>query len=188
MPTQKPVQLKIRIHPEKKAALVALAEKQRTDLSKLIMADIDKRLAAEVEDLPAPPDLTSDADQEELGPLTGRIGFRALPGDEQFVKHYAAARKMKPGLVMKLILRSWISKNAPMPKDELAALAVTSNQLAAIGRNLNQLVKLAHTGDWPDSNALVDLLKDTRLLTQQTSAEIDAVVKANLLSWENDHA
>jgi hypothetical protein len=95
---------------------------------------------------------------------------------------------MKPGTVMKLILRAWISHNAPMPKQELAALAVTSNQLAAISRSLNQLVKLSATGDTQQPNELTALLQETLLLTRQASQAIDAIVKINLSSWESDHA
>jgi len=60
--------------------------------------------------------------------------------------------------------------------------------LAAIGRNLNQFAKLAHSGRWPDSHDLIDLLEETAQLTNRASEEIDAVVRANLLSWENEDA
>jgi hypothetical protein len=89
---------------------------------------------------------------------------------------------------MKLVLRAWLSHNAPMPKHELAALALTSNQIAAIGRSLNQLVKLSATGDTPPPEELAALLQETLLLTRQASQEIDAIVKTNLSSWESDHA
>ncbi len=167
---------------------MALADKQRTDLTKLILPQIDLLLETEASDLPPPPVVVPDDDFDDAESTDARISFWPLPGDKTHVSHYAAARMMKIGTVMKLILRGWITKNAPMPREELAALGVTSNQLAAIGRNLNQLAKLAHAGHWPDSNALIELLNQTRQLTNQTSAEIDAVVKANLMSWENDHA
>jgi hypothetical protein len=188
MANPKTVALNIRIHPAKKAALIALAEKQRTDVTKLVLPQIDRLLETDVNDLPPPPVIAPD-DELDIGEsIDTRISFWPLPGDKSHISQYAAARMMKLGTVMKLILRGWITKNVPMPREELAALAVTSNQLAAIGRNLNQLVKLAHAGHWPDSNELVDMLGETRHLTNQASAEIDAVVKSNLMSWENDHA
>ena len=75
-----------------------------------------------------------------------------------------------------------------MPKHELAALALTSNQLAAIGRSLNQLVKLSSMGDTPSPDELAALLQETLMLTRQASQEIDIIVKTNLSSWESDHA
>jgi hypothetical protein len=89
---------------------------------------------------------------------------------------------------MKLVLRAWLSHNAPMPKNELALLGVTSNQIAATGRSLNQLVKLAHAGNYPLPDELAALLQETLILTRQASQEIDNIVKTNLSSWESDHA
>ena len=59
----------------------------------------------------------------------------------------------------------------------LLALAVTSNQRAALGRSLNQLVKLSATGDTPLPDELAALLQETLLLTRQASQAIDALVK-----------
>lgn len=95
---------------------------------------------------------------------------------------------MKPATVLKLILRAWITRNAPLPKHELAALGITSNQLGALGRNLNQLAKHAHAGNYPLPDELLALLERTLRLTQLARQEVGAVVKANIASWENDHA
>ena len=188
MTARKTVALNLRIHPDKKAALIALAEKQRLDVTKLVLPQIDRLLEEGMKDLPAPLEIGIEGQGDELKPLTGQLSFWPLPGDEQHVKHYANARKMRPGTVMKLVLRAWLSHNAPMPKNELALLGVTSNQIAATGRSLNQLVKLAHAGDYPLPDELAALLQETLLLTRQASQEIDDIVKTNLSSWESDHA
>ena len=188
MATKKTVALNLRIHPDKKAALVALAAKQRLDVTKLILPQIDRLLEEGMKDLPAPLVIGIEGQGDDLKPLTGQLSFWPLPGDEHHVKQYAAARKMKPGTVMKLIVRAWITHNAPMPKQELAALAVTSNQLAAISRSLNQLVKLSAMGGTPPPDELAALLQETVKLTRQASRAIDTIVKTNLSSWENDHA
>jgi hypothetical protein len=188
MPKERAVALNLRIHPAKKEALLALAQKRRTDVTKLILPELDRLLEATAGAFPAPPDAALYDDLEADETTDARITFWPLPGDKHHVSHYAARRMMKLGTVMKLILRGWITKNAPMPRDELAVLAVTSNQLAALGRHLNQLVKLAHAGPWPDSNELVDRLTETMQLTAQASADIDAVVKSNLMSWESEDA
>ena len=188
MTTRKTVALNLRIHPDKKAALIALAEKQRLDVTKLVLPQIDRLLEEGMKDLPSPLESGIEGQGDELKPLTGQLSFWPLPGDEQHVKHYANARKMRPGTVMKLVLRAWLSHNAPLPKNELALLGITSNQIAAIGRSLNQLVKLAHAGDYPLPDELAALLQETLILTRQASQEIDAIVKTNLSSWESDHA
>jgi hypothetical protein len=188
MSARKTVALNLRIHPDKKAALVALAEKQRLDLTKLVLPLIDRLLEEGMKDLPAPLESGIEGQDDDLKTLTGQLSFWPLPGDEQHVKQYAKARKMRPGTVMKLVLRAWLSHHAPLPKNELALLGITSNQIAAIGRSLNQLVKLAHAGDTPLPDELAALLQQTLILTRQASQEIDNLVKTNLRSWESDHA
>lgn len=179
MTTNKTVALNLRIHPDKKTALATMAIKQRLSLSGLVLPQIERLLEEGIKDLPAPLEI----DTEGHFPLTGQISFRPLPGDEQHVKRYAATRKLKPGAVIKLLLRTWITKNAPMPKNELALLSTTSNQINAIGRNLNQLVKLAHSRDIYQPEALAELLQETLLFTRQASQEIDDIIKTNLDSW-----
>ncbi len=183
----KTVALNVRIPPDNKAALSALAAKQRLDLSKLVLNQLDRLLEEGVQELPAPIELDPEGQSEAIT-LTGQLSFWPLPGDEQVVKHYAAARDLKPSTVLKLILRSWVSQDPPLPRNELAQLAITSNQLAALGRNLNQLVKLAHTGDVPLPGELVVLLDEILQLIRQSSLDIDALVKINLHSWESEDA
>jgi hypothetical protein len=187
MASKKTAPLNLRIHPDKKAALVAMAEKQRVDVTKLVLPQIDRLLEEGMKDLPEPLEIEPEGQGDEFT-LTGKISFWPLPGDEKFVKHYAAVRELTTSTVMRLILRAWITKNAPMPKNELALLGITSNQLAAIGRNLNQLIKLSSAGDCPLPDELTALLQETLILTRQASQEIDAIVKTNLSSWESDHA
>lgn len=184
MKTNKSDTIRLRIHPDKKAALDAVAKEQQLDISKLLMAQIEKLIAQE------PLNLNTEGEEqgEDVNPLTMRLSFRPLPGDEQRLNRYAAARSTKPSVVMKLVLRAWLSHNAPLPKNELALLGITSNQIAAIGRSLNQLVKLAHAGDYPLPDELAALLQETLMLTRQASQEIDDIVKTNLSSWESDHA
>jgi mobilization protein MobC len=180
--------IRFRIQADLKAALFALAEKRRLDVSKLIIGEITRLIREDEEGAPTPPSSPINAPSETQHALTGQLCFRPLPGDELYVKQYAEGRQLAPGILLKLVLRGWINKHAPMPRDELLALGVTSNQLAAIGRNLNQFAKLAHSGRWPDSQELRVLIEDTAQLTQQVSEEIDAVVRANLNSWENEDA
>ena len=184
MKTNKSDTIRLRIHPDKKAALDAVAKKQQLDLSKLVMAKIEKLIAQE------PLNLTTEGEGqgEAANPSSVRISFRPLPGDELHLNHYAAARNIKSSEAMKLILRGWITKNPPLPKEELVKLGITSNQIAVIGRSLNQLVKLAHAGDYPLPDELAALLQETLILTRQASQEIDNIVKTNLSSWESDHA
>jgi antitoxin component of RelBE/YafQ-DinJ toxin-antitoxin module len=176
--------IKLRIHPAKKEALFAVAQKKQLDVSKLLMGEIDRLIDSAEQTLPRE---ETEGQGDEMA-ITGKISFRPLSGDEKYLKHYAAARNMTPSTVMRLLLRSWITKNPPLPKQELSLLAVTSNQLAAIVRNLNQLAKLAHTGVPPQPDKLTALIDQARDEMHQASKTIDDIVRTNQTSWESDHA
>lgn len=176
--------IKLRIHPVKKEALFAVAKKKQLDVSKLLMGEIDRLIDSAEQTLPKE---EADGQGDEMA-ITGKISFRPLSGDEKYLKHYAAARNMTPSTAMRLLLRSWITKNPPLPKNELSLLAVTSNQLAAIGRNLNQLVKLAHTGVSPQQDTVIGLIDQAREEMRRASETIDGIVRTNQTSWESDHA
>lgn len=177
--------IKLRIHPAKKAALVAVAQKKQLDISKLLMTEIDKLIEQE-EQAPLEHDM-EDQVAESRQPAR-QLYFYPFPGDEQRLNQYAAERQMKTTNLIRLIIRSWLTREPLMPKHELAALGITSNQLGALGRNLNQLVKQAHVGNYPLPGELLALLERALHLSQLARKEVGEIVKANIASWENDYA
>lgn len=185
MKTTKDDYIKLRIHPAKKAALAIIAQKKHLDVSKLLMAEIDKLIEQE-ELMP----IETDTEGKGAGPKqpTKQLYFYPFPGDEQRLNHYSAVRQMKTTNLIRLIVRAWLTRDPLMPKHELAALGVTSNQLGALGRNLNQLVKHAHAGNYPLPGELLALLERALHLSQLARKEVGEIVKANIASWENDYA
>jgi hypothetical protein len=177
--------LSLRIDPDKKAALGAIAERQRMDVSKLILPLIDKLL--EEEGGNEKPPLSNEPQEAEDIALTGQINLSPLPGDELFLKRYAAKRQMKPATVVKLLLRAWATGGALVPKEELGKLELLSNRIAAIGRLINQLVRLAHTGQIEHTQELADLIKAVQPLIAEARAETKNFIAANLKSWEIDY-
>ena len=71
MATKKTTSLNLRIHPDKKAALVALAAKQRLDVTKLILPQIDRLLEEGMKDLPVPIESQAAGQGDEPKALTG---------------------------------------------------------------------------------------------------------------------
>lgn len=67
-----------------------------------------------------------------------------------------------------------------MPKDELMALKQSVAELSAIGRNLNQLTRLAHQGvGGPTRSDLLAILNVCKALLDHTKD----LMKANARSW-----
>jgi hypothetical protein len=119
----------------------------------------------------------------ETDPATERVTLRLRPGDRRRVDNRAAARNMKPASYLVALIRAHVRHDAPLPTAELNALKVAVGQLAAIGRNLNQLVHASHTG----ASAVGDLARTLH----EAVAHVENVrrcvadhVRANLISWE----
>jgi hypothetical protein len=73
-----------------------------------------------------------------------------------------------------------------LPKDELLALRRSIGELAAIGRNLNQIARVANEGGRLPASAR----EEFRSMLQVCEALRDntkALLKANLTSWKTGH-
>lgn len=97
----------------------------------------------------------------------------------------AAARGLRPATYVSVLTRSHLRSLAPLPKDELMALKHSITQLAAIGRNLNQIARAANQGAGVGS-----LREDLRAFLRVCEAMRDntkGLLKANVTSWEIGH-
>ena len=93
---------------------------------------------------------------------------------------------MRPATYVAVLTRSHLRQLAPLPKDELLALRRSISELAAIGRNINQIARAANDGGRLPGSAREEfraMLKVCEALRDNTKA----LLKANLASWENGH-
>lgn len=96
----------------------------------------------------------------------------------------AEARGMRPATYASVLLRAHLRKLAPLPKDELLALKRSIGELAAIGRNINQIARAANEGGRVPGTAREEfraMLKVCEALRANTKA----LLKANITSWES---
>jgi hypothetical protein len=99
----------------------------------------------------------------------------------------AEARGMRPATYASVLLRSHLRKLTPLPKDEYLALKHSIAMLASIGRNINQIAKIANGGGRVPESAGAEfraMLKICVALRDNTKA----LLKANEASWEAGHA
>jgi hypothetical protein len=107
--------------------------------------------------------------------------------DKLLLDARAEARGMRPATYVSVILRSHLRQVTPLPKDEYLALKRSIALLASIGRNVNQIAKVANQGGRiPDSVGAEfrAMLKICVALRDNTKA----LLKANEISWETGHA
>jgi hypothetical protein len=120
------------------------------------------------------------------GPCERPILIRLRTEDRLLLDARSEARGMRPATYVAVLTRSHLRRLAPLPKDEMLALRRSIGELAAIGRNLNQIAKAANDGGRLPGSAREEfraMLKVCEALRDNTKA----LLKANLTSWESGH-
>lgn len=120
------------------------------------------------------------------GPCERPILIRLRTEDRLLLDARSDARGMRPATYVAVLTRSHLRRLAPLPKDELLALRRSIGELAAIGRNINQIAKAANDGGRLPGSAREEfraMLKVCEALRDNTKG----LLKANLTSWDSGH-
>ena len=98
----------------------------------------------------------------------------------------AAARGMRPATYVSILTRSHLRSLAPLPKEEFLALKRSIGELAAIGRNINQIAKAGNQGSQLPASVRQEfgaMLKICVALRDNTKT----LLQANINSWRIGH-
>jgi hypothetical protein len=129
------------------------------------------------------PDLSAGA---SIG-CTKRVYVRLRGEDWLLLEARAAARGMRPATYLSVLTRAHLRTLMPLPKAELLSLKRGIGELAAIGRNINQIAKAANEGSRLPGSVREEfraMLKICEALRDSTKA----LLKANETSWSTGHA
>jgi len=110
------------------------------------------------------------------------IYVRLRSGDRLLLDARAAARSMRPATYVSVLTRAHLRGLAPLPKEEYLALKRSIGELAAIGRNINQIAKAANAGGKMPATVREEfraMLKICEALRVNTKT----LLKANETSW-----
>lgn len=121
-----------------------------------------------------------------IGSCDRPIFVRLKPDDRLLLDARAEARGMRPATYAAVLLRAHLRQLTPVPKEELLALKRTIGELAAIGRNINQITPLANEGGRLPGSVREEfraMLKICEALRDNTKD----LLKANLKSWGRGH-
>ena len=114
------------------------------------------------------------------------IYVRLRNGDRLLLDARAAARCMRPATYVSVLTRAHLRALAPLPKEEYLALKRSIGELAAIGRNINQIAKAANAGGKVPATVREEfraMLKICEALRVNTKT----LLKANETSWSTGH-
>jgi hypothetical protein len=120
-------------------------------------------------------------------PRNLRLYVRLRAEDHQLLGERAAARGMRAATYTSFLVRSHLRALAPVPDRELAALTAAIAELGAIGRNLNQIARVANLTGRVEGLRREDLLALLRAL-EGLRDHVKGIVRSNLASWETGHA
>jgi hypothetical protein len=169
-----------RVSPETKAKFRALAEQQQMTesavLKQLIERTVQRVNQADADVMRTPPRRLRAA----------RLYVRLHPDDQWLLRERAAARQMPAATYISVLVRAHLRDLAPLPKAELMALKRSVAELGAIGRNLNQLTRLAHHqagSAGPSRWDLLMILKACEAMRVHTKD----LIKANARTWRVGH-
>jgi hypothetical protein len=185
--------LKAHVSPEIKLQAKAVAEREFLSeaawLKRLVLREIRACDAAGASEGESSRTEGVHRPGREAGGPNGRkpMLVRLRDEDKLLLDARAEARGMRPATYASVLLRSHLRKLTPLPKDEYLAMKHSLALLASIGRNINQVAKVANGGGRVPESAGAEfraMLKICVALRDNTKA----LLKANETSWETGHA
>jgi Bacterial mobilisation protein (MobC) len=173
--------IRCRVSEEVKGLLKTVAAQRQITESALVRQLIDAMAQmatnAKITDVAASEGVVRDA----------RLYVRLAPDDRILLNDRATARGMASATFVSVLVRSYLRNLTPLPKDELLALKRSVAELGAIGRNLNQIARLANQGVRPAGPGREDLRAMLRV-AEGLRDHVKALLRANEISWERGHA
>ncbi len=116
-----------------------------------------------------------------------RSVYVRFPSDDRLLlESRAAARGLRPATYISVLTRAHLRSLTPLPKEEYLALKRCIGDLSVIGRNINQLARVANqSGKAPSS-----VREEFRAMLKVCEAlrdNVKALLKANETSWRTGH-
>jgi hypothetical protein len=172
--------IQCRIDPQIKLRLQALAIERGLTESAVL-----KRLVIGAIGL-APANDASVLAVEPIGPRA-RVYVRLRPADHALLRARAAGRGLAPATFVSMLVRAHLRGVSPLPDRELAELRHAAGALGAVGRNLNQIARVAHQTGRVEGITTADL-RAMLAAFEGLRTHFKRLIEANIASWETDDA
>ena len=171
-----------RVSREAKARLRAIAHERGVTESDLLKKLVDVALFQSLG--------TRDLNiAEPVGAVSrnARVFVRLRPEDHVLLGERAAGRGMPVATYASILLRTHLRGAARIPDREFAELKRAVAELGAIGRNLNQIARVANETRRANGPSTQDLQAVLRACTALRD-RVKELLHANTVSWETSHA
>ena len=127
------------------------------------------------------------ARQGDAATRNARLFVRLRPDDHVLLRDRAAARGMAAATYASIVLRTHLRGVARIPDREFAELKRAVAELGAVGRNLNQIARVANETRRVNGPSTQDLQAVLRACTALRD-RVKELLHANTVSWETSHA
>lgn len=171
----------LRVTQETKSRLRELAQRENQTESALLKQLLGVMLRGVGDEVPAARERDESANRQ------ARLTIRLQASDHLLLRERSEARATPAATYVSVLVRSHLRALSPLPKAELLALKRSIAELAAIGRNINQIAKVANDGGKLPGTVREEfraMLKICEALRENTKA----LLKANVTSWSAGHA
>jgi hypothetical protein len=173
--------LKTRVTPDTKRIIQALAQRQQLKESAWLRRLIEVTLQT------AGANPTDEIEREKISIRATRLTIRLIAEDQLLLRARASALGMAAATYVSVLVRGHLRVLTPLPKQELIVLRRSVTELGAMGRNLNQIARVANQGGRVVGPTREDLLAVLRACMGLRD-HVAALMQANLASWETGHA
>lgn len=169
-----------RVSSETKELIRALANQDGVTESALLRSLVEKFSKS------VPADWIESPERPLAGNRLHRFSIRLADEDQVLLSGRARERGLRPSTYVAVLMRAHLRALTPLPKAELLALRALIGELSAIGRNLNQLARVANTvsGAPQLGPSHVDLLLK---VSAGLRDHVKALLLANERSWQTGH-
>ncbi len=171
--------LKTVVEPATKSRFRGLAKARALSESELLRAVV---LAATGQDDGADKLAKPEAHKAELDRMTVRMPRFLL----EATKERARSKGMAPSRFVASLVQSNLTRQPVMNADEVKALQASSRELAAIGRNINQMAHLLNATFHETERVRLDKLAEVHRAVVENRATIRALIRASQNAWEAD--
>jgi hypothetical protein len=116
-----------------------------------------------------------------------RVYVRLRRSDHAQLRERAAGRGLAPATYVSMLVRTHLRNVPPLPDRELTELRNAAGALGAVGRNLNQIARVAHQTGRVEGITTADL-RAMLAAFERLRFHFKGLIEANIASWETDHA
>lgn len=177
-PPSMPV-LKTVVETETKTRFHRMAKARDKSDSELLRAVI---LAVTGEDAAADRPIEPDAGRADTERVRLRLPRFLMDG----LRARAKAKGMAPNRWVGALVQSNLMRQPAMSDDELVGLLASNRELAAIGRNLNQIARALNEAFHETERVKLEKLAELRQAIMENRRAIRALVRASQNAWEAD--